>query len=95
MVVRPNSVCRCRQNVPAENVESEADNYVQAIAFDRRDICGVEAVDESLAHRHDVDRSRTSEEQPNVGRLEGCNEVRVPAFIPPDIQIPEKRAKVC
>ena len=30
VVIRPNAVCCCRQNVPAENVESEADNYVQA-----------------------------------------------------------------
>ena len=45
VMIRPNTVSRCRQNFPAETVDSEAKDYVQAVAFDRRDICLIEAVD--------------------------------------------------
>ena len=80
---------------PLRHVESEVENHVQAITFDRRDICLIEAVDPSLAHRHDVDHFRASEERMNIGWMEGCSEVRAQAFVDSHIQTPEKRAKPC
>ena len=75
-----------------DDVESEAENDVQAITFDAANIGGVEAVDDSVAHRQTSNHFRCQRRATvhwSDGRVQRSPDF---AFVHPDIQTPKQRA---
>jgi hypothetical protein len=67
VVVRPHSVPRRPEDVPADDVEAEPQDHVETLGADRFDVGRLESMDEARAQRHDLDRRRVREEGPEIG----------------------------